>query len=148
MAKAAPALLHSAPSPGSPEPPPFCRELQTHTCFCPHRRRAGTRRTAKAAAWRSWRTGRTQMAPAAPGNTRTRCTMWACTSPAGSAPSCPRRPCGWWRSPGTPTPTLEPGEPALGPMSPSQEVTQGHRYWRWPPRQSQLPGSQGAEPPF
>lgn len=77
--------------------------------FSPHRRRAGTRPTGKAAGWRSWRTGPTQTALAAPGNTPTRCIMWACTFLAGFAPSCPRQPCGWWRSPGMPTPIPEQG---------------------------------------
>lgn len=86
--------------------------LFSSTCFSPRRRKVAMRPTDKAVAWRSWRTGPTRTALVALGSTPTRCIMWACTSLAGSAPSCPRQLCGWWRSPGTPTPTPEPGVPA------------------------------------
>lgn len=86
--------------------------LTEHQHVFPHRKRAEMRPMDKAAEWRSWRTGPTQMGLAALGSTPTRCITWACTFLAGFAPSCPRQPCEWWRSPGMPTPIPEQGASA------------------------------------
>lgn len=76
----------------------FCDVFVIYFSF---RKRAERRHVGKAAEWRSWRTGPTWMARGAAGSTLTRFTTSGCTSPAGSAPYCPRQLCVSKRNPGT-----------------------------------------------
>ena len=84
------------------------------------RKKAVRRAVVKAVGWRSLRISPTQMDRAGRASTPTRSTTLACTFPAGSAPSCPKRRWGLKRSPGTPTLTPAPGEGELHLHNPSE----------------------------
>lgn len=99
----------------------------------PFRKRAERRHVGKAVEWRSWRTGPTWMALGAVGSTLTRFTTSGCTSPAGSAPSCPRQLCASRRSPGMLILTQGQGKTGQNVHSSSPVSNRGFdvTLWQW-----------------